>query len=123
MKNTKTIIALVCTLIIGFIFGFFLSGRLAKSRMDHFRKMMNSPRSEQMFLSKKLNLSKEQKNDINPILDSMLPIQVKLRKQSKQAMDQERKVMIEQIKPHLNAEQLEKLQKMHPRRRPPHPGH
>ena len=121
MKNKKTIIALTCTLTIGFIFGVFISGRLAKSRMDHFRKMMDSPRSEQMFLSKKLNLSEEQKNAINPILDSMLPIQAKLRKQAKQAMDQERKAMMEQIKSHLNAEQLEKLQKMHRRHRPPHP--
>ncbi len=124
MNKKNTIIALISTLLIGFIFGFFLSGRLAKSRMDKVRNRMEQPNAEQQFLSRKLNLTTEQQKVIIPLLDSMLPIQNRLRKKHKKEMIGERNSMFQELKKNLTEDQklaLDKMQKRRKKNRPPHP--
>lgn len=110
--KTKTILVITSTLILGFILGFFTSGRLAHQRMKHFRDMMDKPMQEKMHLMKRLELTDEQVKQIEPILDSMIPIQQKLRAQHKLEMDASRKQMFEKMKPVLNKVQLMKIERM-----------
>ena len=120
----KTIIALILTLLIGFVIGFFLSGRLAHNRMKHIRKVMESPKMEQEFLAKRLKLSEKQVEQITPILDSMLPKQMEIRKRHRAEMDSVRNQMFDKIQPFLNEKQVERVKKMknkQHRKRPPFP--
>ena len=116
MKNRNIIIAIICTLIMGFVLGFFLSGRLARNRMEKVRARMESPKAERMFLSKKLDLTKEQEESIRPLMDSMLTRQSQLRDEHHAEMRKIRKSMFNEIRKELNPKQLKKLEKMNSRR-------
>ncbi|MGB0851578.1 MAG: hypothetical protein ACPGTP_10030 [Bacteroidia bacterium] len=119
MNRTKKIITVSLAIIMGFILGFFVSGRLVKNRMKHVHNRMESPDAEHQFLARKLQLSNEQLKDITPILDSMLPIQVELRHRHRQQMKNERKAMFEEIKPYLSEDQLAKMRELRNRKRGP----
>lgn len=129
MKKRNTIIALICTLVIGLILGFFTAGRLAKNRMDKVRKRMERPRAEQEFIYEQLSITDEQKTLIKPILDSMLPIQMELRRTHRQEMIKERKAMFQAIMPHLTPAQIKEHKRLQANRpknmehRPPPPRH
>lgn len=110
--KTRTILIIALTLIIGFIIGFFTSGRIARQRMKHFRDMMDKPKQEEMHLMKRLELTTEQEKEIRPILDTMLPAQAQLRKQHKTQMDSARTVMFNQLKPLLNDAQIKKVERI-----------
>ena len=62
----------------GFIFGFFLSGRLAKTRMDKVRGRMEKPKAEQQFLSRQLNLTAEQQEQFLSVHNRILEENQKL---------------------------------------------
>lgn len=110
--KTKTILIIALTLIIGFIIGFFTSGRIARQRMKHFRDMMDKPKQETLHLMRRLDLTSDQENQIRPILDSMLPIQAQLRKEHKTQMDSARAIMFNQLKPLLNDAQIKKVERI-----------
>lgn len=119
MNRSKKIITLSLAIVLGFILGFFASGRLAKNRMKRVHHRMESPDAENEFLAKKLQLSNEQLKDITPILDSMLPLQIELRHLHRQQMNKERKAMFEEIKPFLNEDQLKNLRRLRKRKHGP----
>ncbi|MBT8327291.1 MAG: hypothetical protein KJP21_06175 [Bacteroidia bacterium] len=118
----KTIITLILTLLLGSVIGFFISGRLAHNRMKHIGKVMDNPKLEQQFLEKRFKLSKEQMVKIEPILDSMLPIQNQIRKNHRLEMDSARNEMFNAISPYLTDSQRNRIAKMKNnkrRKRPP----
>ncbi len=118
----KTIITLILTLLVGFIIGFFVSGRLAQKRMKHIGKVMDNPKMECQFLAKRLKLSSEQKKEIEPILDSILPIHKNIRKNHRLEMDSARSEMFKAISPYLTEDQKQRVEKMNNkqhRKRPP----
>jgi len=112
MNNKKLVLTIFATLAGGFIIGFFTSGRLAHRRMDKLRNMMYEPKAEQRHFIKKLQLSDEQIAQISPIMDTMVPNQMKLRKKHRKEMDAERIAMFDEIKKYLNDEQNETLTRM-----------
>jgi len=118
MNKTKVTITIVSTLLIGFILGFFLSGRLAHSRIKQRREMMTKPGVEQQFIMKQLELTEEQNSQISPILDSMINTQINLRQTHRSEMDQSRKAMFDKIKPLLNEHQRTQLKDMQRKMRP-----
>lgn len=126
MRNRNTQIAIICTLLIGFVLGFFVSGRLARNRMEKVRTRMESPKAERMFLSKKLGLSQKQEESFKLFMDSMFLQQSQLRHNHHTEMRRIRKSMFDVMKKELNPKQLKKLEKMNSRRErrpngpPPH---
>ncbi len=123
MNNKKLVLTLFATLACGFIIGFFTSGRLAHRRMDKLRNMMHESKAVQRHFIKKLQLSDEQIAQILPIMDTMVPNQMKLRKKHRKEMDAERIAMFDEIKKYLDYEQNKTLTLMKSRmnRRPPRP--
>jgi len=113
--KTKSIIAISLLVILGFILGFFTAGRLAHNKMQHFREMMLKPNQEKNHIIKRLEIADTQLAEIQPILDSMLPIMQELRKIHNSQMDSTRNIMFEKIKPQLTAVQLKKVERMQQR--------
>ncbi|PCJ63174.1 MAG: hypothetical protein COA58_16420 [Bacteroidetes bacterium] len=113
--NKKVILTIIGTLIIGLIIGFFLSGRLTQNRLMHRRAMMHQPGAEKQVLIKRLNLDDKQIEQISPILDSMIPSQIELRKAHRIEMHATRSVMFDKIRPLLNSKQTKQLDRMRSR--------
>jgi hypothetical protein len=110
-------------LITGFTIGFFTAGRMARIRINKHRKMTHDISLEKQFISKKIGLSKSQETEIFPLLDPMLTQQQAIRKEHHTAMKAERNKMFESIKPHLNPNQVQKMQQLMQKKRPPVPPH
>jgi uncharacterized protein YneF (UPF0154 family) len=120
--SKKSILTLTLTLLLGFVVGFFISGRMAKKRIRHMYEMTNNPQAEGHHLSKRLKLTEDQLESIQPILDSMLPVHRTLRHAHRKEMDSARNIMFQSILPYLTEDQIEKVEKMkkHRHKGPPH---
>ncbi len=110
--NRKTIITIALTIVFGFVLGFFTSGRLAHKRMGKIKHALKNPQIEREIIAKRLDLSNDQKQVIEPVLDSMIPIQMELRTKHMKEMDFERAKMFNIIKPHLTEKQLQRVERM-----------
>ena len=115
----KLIVIIISSLLIGFIVGFFTSGRVAHNRMKHIFKTMTRPEMEKEMISKRLKLSDNQLEEITPILEQHIKRQHVIRRSGRQTIDSARGAMFNEIKPFLNQEQLEKAKKMKNRKPPP----
>lgn len=108
------------TLVLGFVIGFFVNRQLTHKRLNHLRKNINKPGQEMKMLAKRLELTEEQLKEVRPILREHLPKQLILRKEHRQEMDSLRSLMFSEIRPFLNPNQKEKLERIK-HRPPPHP--
>ncbi len=106
----------------GFVLGFFISGRMAKKRIKHIHEMTHNPKAEGRHWMKRLDLTEEQESEIKPILDSMLPVHKEVRQKHRAEMDSLRNEMFQKITPHLKDNQIQKLERIkeHRASRPPH---
>ena len=110
----------------GFVLGFFLSGRLARGRMSKVHKRMENSHAEQEFLAQRLELTSEQISEFKPLFDSMLPLQNNLRKTHRTEMRKERNAMFSELRIHLTKDQKKLLRGLRngPKgQRPPPPMH
>lgn len=73
---------------------------------------MNKPKFEESYLARKLELSAEQIDSIQPILDSMLPTQSRMRRLHHEELKIERNKMYMLISPYLTDDQRQKLDKI-----------
>lgn len=110
--NWKRIMYIIFPMLIGILLGFFIAGRLTKSRLDRFRHMADKPQAERMHIAKRLSLSEEQRNRIEPILDEHLHRQRTSMKDHRAKMDSMRQSMYNEIRPFLDERQLNKLEEM-----------
>tara|TARA_B110000977_G_C10826073_1_gene396185 strand:+ start:185 stop:553 length:369 start_codon:yes stop_codon:yes gene_type:complete len=121
MNKRNLILTVLSTLLLGFVLGFFTSGRMTHARMARQHKFMTSPIAEKNHLVKRLDLTDKQIKKISPILDVMLPKQTELFKIHKSQMDALRDSMFTSITPFLNAKQIDEVNKMKRRRGPGRP--
>ncbi|MFT5055388.1 MAG: Spy/CpxP family protein refolding chaperone [Pseudoalteromonas distincta] len=112
MKKRSLIFTVLSTLLLGFVLGFFSSGRMTHARMARQHKFMKSPIAQKNHLAKKLDLTDKQMQQISPILETMLPKQIELFKTHRGQMDALRDSMFTSITPFLDATQLAELNKM-----------
>ena len=116
MNRRKIVLTLIATLLIGFMLGFFTSGRLVNKRIHHKRLMMTQPDAEKEMLITSLKLSDEQVVQISPTLDSALAVQIKMREQDHQDMRKSRRAMMDEVKALLTVEQLKLFRDLELRR-------
>ena len=112
MNKRNLILTVLSTLLLGFVLGFFSSGRMTHARMARQHKFMRSPIAEKNHLVKRLDLTAKQIKQISPILDVMLPKQTELFKIHRGQMDALRDSMFTSITPFLDAIQQEEVTKM-----------
>ena len=113
--NRKNIISLTITLILGFTIGFFVSGRLSKRRIHHYHQTIRDHRMLGEHIMQQLELNTEQQEAIEPKLDSMLSLHMKIRKQHRRERDSLHNQMKEELMPLLTPEQQERLLQMRKR--------
>ncbi len=118
MNKRNLILTVLGTLLLGFVLGFFISGRMTYASMAHKHKVMNSPIAEKERLANRLDFTATQTQLIYPILDTLLPQQIQLFKIHRGQMDALRDSMFTAIAPLLDASQLKEVNKMKKRRRP-----
>jgi Spy/CpxP family protein refolding chaperone len=121
MKKRSLIFTVLSTLLLGFVLGFFTSGRMTHARMARQHKFMKSPIAQKNHLAKKLDLTDKQMQQISPILETMLPKQIELFKTHRGQMDALRDSMFTSITPFLDAIQQEEVTKMKRRNGPGRP--
>jgi Spy/CpxP family protein refolding chaperone len=119
MKKRSLIFTVLSTLLLGFVLGFFTSGRMTHARIARQHKFMKSPIAEKNHLANRLDLTDKQMQQVSPILDTMMPKQIELFKNHRGQMDALRDSMFTSITPFLDATQLAELNKM---KRRPGPG-
>jgi|TARA_B110000977_G_scaffold105761_1_gene137917 hypothetical protein len=112
MNKRNLILTVLSTLLLGFVLGFFSSGRMTHARMARHFKFIKSPIAEKNHLVKRLDLTAKQIKQISPILDVMLPKQTELFKIHRGQMDALRDSMFTSITPFLDAIQQEEVTKM-----------
>ena len=112
MNKRNLILTVLSTLLLGFVLGFFSSGRMTQARMARHFKFIKSPIAEKNHLVKRLDLTAKQIKQISPILDVMLPKQTELFKIHRGQMDALRDSMFTSITPFLDAIQQEEVTKM-----------
>lgn len=118
LKNSLIIIA---TLILGIIIGFLISGRFTKVRLDKMKQNFTE-QGMNRHMMKVLQPSPEQLEQIRPIFDKygeMRREQLFEHHQLQQEIFQE---FEQELKPHLNKEQIERLQEMKDGSRDRFPG-
>ena len=121
MNKRNLILTVLSTLLLGFVLGFFSSGRMTHARMARQHKFMRSPIAEKNHLVKRLDLTAKQIKQTSPILVVMLPKQTELFKIHRGQMDALRDSMFTSITPFLNATQKDKVNKMKRYRGPQRP--
>ena len=121
MNKGNLILTVLSTLLLGFVLGFFTSGRMTQARMALHFKFIKSPIAEKNHLVKRLDLTAKKIKQTSPILDVMLPKQTELFKIHRGQMDALRDSMFTSITPFLNATQKEKVNKMRQYRGPQRP--
>jgi Spy/CpxP family protein refolding chaperone len=121
MNKRNLILTVLGTLLLGFVFGFFTSGRITHARMARQHKFMKSPIAEKKHLAKILNLTDKQVQQISPILDTMLPKRIELFKTHRGQMDALRDSMFTSIAPFLEPTQLNEVAKRKRHRGPGRP--
>ena len=112
MNKRNLILTVLSTLLLGFVLGFFSSGRMTHARMARHFKFIKSPIAEKNHLVKRLDLTAKQIKQTSPILDVMLPKQTELFKIHRGQMDALRDSMFTSITPFLDAIQQEEVTKM-----------
>ena len=112
MNKGNLILTVLSTLLLGFVLGFFTSGRMTQARMARHFKFIKSPIAEKNHLVKRLDLTAKQIKQTSPILDVMLPKQTELFKIHRGQMDALRDSMFTSITPFLDAIQQEEVTKM-----------
>ena len=118
MNKRNLILTVLSTLLLGFVLGFFTSGRMTHARTARQHKFMRSPIAEKNHLAKRLDLTDKQMQQISPILDVMLPKQTELFKIHRGQMDALRDSMFTSITPFLDAIQQEEVTKIKRRNGP-----
>ena len=121
MNKRNLILTVLSTLLLGFVLGFFSSGRMTHARMARHFKFIKSPIAEKNHLVKRLDLTAKQIKQTSPILDVMLPKQTELFKIHRGQMDALRDSMFTSITPFLKATQKDKVNKMKRYRGPQRP--
>ena len=121
MNKRNLILTVLSTLLLGFVLGFFTSGRMTHARMSRQHKFMKSPITEKNHLAKRLHLTDKQIKQTSPILDVVLPKQTELFKIHRGQMDALRDSMFTSITPFLDATQIDEVNKMKRRRGPGRP--
>ncbi|MEJ6787478.1 MAG: hypothetical protein QNL19_08660, partial [Bacteroidota bacterium] len=101
MNKRNLILTVLSTLLLGFVLGFFSSGRMTHARMARHFKFIKSPIAERNHLVKRLDLTAKQIKQTSPILDVMLPKQTELFKIHRGQMDALRDSMFTSITPFL----------------------
>jgi len=122
MNKRNLIFTVLSTLFLGFILGFFTSGRMTHARMARQHTFLKSPVAKKEQLAKRLKLTNKQMQQVSPILDTMLPKQIELFKTHRGQMDALRDSMFISITPFLDSTQVDQAAKMRRRRgsnRPP----
>lgn len=109
IKNT---IIVLSVFILGGVSGFILSGRIAHKRMKNIHHELG--RKDHWI--HRMEISDEQLDEIEPILEKHLPAQKEEMQKFRRRMDSMRTEMFDEIKPHLNEEQLRRLKRRHHRR-------
>ena len=118
MNKRNLILTVLSTLLLGFVLGFFSSGRMTHARMARHFKFIKSPIAEKNHLVKRLDLTAKQIKQTSPILDVMLPKQTELFKIHRGQMDALRDSMFTSITPFLDAIQQEEVTKIKRRNGP-----
>lgn len=113
----KSSLIIIGTLILGIVLGMLLSGFYTHRKFDKMRQGKHFKHS----LEKKLNLTEEQTEKLKPIFEANKLRFKKLMKAHFQEMDSSRKVFLNEVKPHLNPEQMKILEKMKHHRKRKHP--
>ena len=113
MKKTVTYTSIIiATLLIGFIIGFLVSGRLAKKRIHK----MRSDFSEQGFnrkVMKALDPTPEQMEQLRPIVKKHAKMQKEMMSLMRASQDSLFNQFRVDVLPYLTEEQVKKLDRMH----------
>jgi hypothetical protein len=113
MKKTVTYTSIIITtLLIGFIIGFLVSGRLAKKRIQK----MRSDFREQGFnrkVMRALDPTPEQMEQLRPILKKHAKMQKEMMSSMRASQDALFSEFRADVQPYLTEEQVKKLDRMH----------
>ena len=112
--KTKSILIIIATLIIGFTIGFLTNGQLTRYKFNRFVKQG----SYDAFKFRMMDVVMpdiDQAKDIEPILDKYAQNASETLEESKENMKKLHKELLEELKPYLNKEQLQRLDRAHNR--------
>lgn len=110
MKNIRAILSLVFTLSLGILIGFFASQQLVR----HSVKDVESLSSYESFRSRLYSIivpSEEQIEDIEPLIEEFLKNMNEVKKRFRSEYGKVIQKFHNELKPYLNEEQIEKLDK------------
>lgn len=110
--NVKSSAIIVVTLLVGMLIGFFVAGRLADKRIKHLEEISRDHRKEGKKLAERLQLTENQRDSLRPIMQEHLKAKHELMSEHRKEMDSLRDEMFSSIRPKLNQEQLNRLDRM-----------
>ncbi|MFY0644465.1 MAG: hypothetical protein JXR19_08360 [Bacteroidia bacterium] len=121
--NIKSTLIVISTLLLGMLIGFLGAGRLAKHRIHRMHEMSMNERHEGKMLFRKLDLSADQKEQIEEILKKHKPAHISLMNMHRNQRDSLRDEMFTEMHPILNEDQRAKLAKMKDKHKGEMKGH
>ncbi len=112
--KTKSILIIAATLLIGFVIGFLVNGRITQQKFQHF---VNQDHFD-AFKCRMMDVIKpdeKQVKAIEPILDEYAEKVHLTMESSKSDINSLNEKMIEDLRPYLNEHQIERLEEVHKR--------
>lgn len=117
MKNWKSLLILLLTLVLGFSLGFLVAGQWSKKRFKRFARGLRSPELMSERWMHALELEEKQKDTVRPILLRYAEQHANLHRGMRENVDSLFKAMHSELQPLLTEEQNHQLQKRQERRR------
>lgn len=115
--NIKSTLIVIVTLLLGMLIGFLLAGRMAHKKIRHIQEISRDHRKECKHLANRLELTAEQQDQIEPIMQQHLESQHALKRMHRSEMDSLRDEMFIEITPMLDQKQLNTLEQIKEGRR------
>lgn len=110
MKVLKTILSIVGLLLIGFAGGFYAHRMVTMQKLEEIRELGRAPNFERHFFES-INATPEQREQLDPIIakhSTQMAAFLQESREKRRALMQE---LHHAVKPHLTAEQVEKMKK------------
>ena len=110
--KTKSILIIIATLLIGFAIGFLTNAQITRQRLDTFVSQ-GSYNFFRYRMIRDINPDAQQAEKIEPILEKYARLADENITQSRMQMQELHQKMIDELQPHLTAQQMEWVQNAH----------